>query len=217
MTKEEAVLTAENASSVLPSDMTHRIDFMNIGEGLLGLHVAREEPSRKDSAMVIDVGHPLDGCADLSESCKEAWKRLADHVSSQYVESAAPVEENAERSKEVFEKLPPFTIESAHDWIDSLKASRPTCDACEKKSYDTLFKESPGALANGLAAHKRDGWEHLVDEAGIVRRCATCAASRRHPWADRLDAERVRDYVMSQRAKGIGLHHFEELKQLVEP
>lgn len=117
-------------------------------------------------------------------------------------------------------ELPPYTVDDARDTLEHLRAVRPECESCETKSYSTLFDESPGSLQNGLSTHLRDGWEHLQERAGIIKRCAACAITQRFPWANKLTAKQVHEWVNKKRAEHSdhwSAFSLEDMKELVEP
>lgn len=108
------------------------------------------------------------------------------------------------------------TLEMAKMVIEQLKAARPYCDSCETRSYadiapwDTDSSE-PDAFKNAVDKLRLEGWEHLVDRAGLGRRCSTCASARKYPWAERLDSERVLAHMKTK----TGVWELSELEALL--
>lgn len=116
--------------------------------------------------------------------------------------------------------LPPYTLDDARDTLEHMRAQHPECDACQTKSYATLFDENPGSLQNGLSTHLRDGWEHLTERAGIIKRCPACAISQLFPWAEKLTPEQVFEWVNRKRAENTHpwiAFSLADMKELVEP
>lgn len=108
--------------------------------------------------------------------------------------------------------MPTYTLDEAVGMISRMRSARPECANCELKSYsDARDAEHAQQLFDA-------GWEPLADRAAFVRRCASCATSKRYPWADRLDAERVLKWINDKPNLGsYGLIDLRSLKELVEP
>lgn len=73
----------------------------------------------------------------------------------------------------------------------------PGCDACEVISYDAVFN-APRDGAFDIAKWTDQGWTHLTDRAGMIKRCATCSATRPNAWAHNVDIKRVAEWVLSR-------------------
>lgn len=89
-------------------------------------------------------------------------------------------------------------LHQAAHLIQRMRMARPTCDGCETASY--AWARHLMQLGMNEEDTPREfmyarGYEEAPHRAGYVKRCDTCANGRLFPWADKLDAERVADFL----------------------
>lgn len=110
----------------------------------------------------------------------------------------------------------PITLEVAQDVLERTRQSRPFCSGCtvisiagpwfrlsqgEPQPFDGLQAALNRAAREHLAGQD---WEQSADHATadggdvFTKRCEKCAVSKSFPWADRLDAERVRKFMQDR-------------------
>lgn len=106
-------------------------------------------------------------------------------------------------------------LEDVHDVIKRTQRSRPTCSSCtvisitgpwfhlsqgEPVAFEGLQTALNHAARRHLAGHD---WElsssHASDGGDVfTKRCEKCATAKTFPWAERLDAERVRKFMQDR-------------------
>jgi hypothetical protein len=90
------------------------------------------------------------------------------------------------------EPLPPVTLDTAREVLSHFLTALGECDdLCEVRSYDWLLK-TYGADTSGKM--RDEGWQHLTERSGAVRRCEHCASVPKYPWMAAVDPERFRQW-----------------------
>lgn len=95
------------------------------------------------------------------------------------------------------------TLADAKALIERMKTIRPTCHDCAWEPLDWPRGEAK------LASMKAAGWEESPYTARLTLRCYPCRDSFSFPWADKLDAERVLEFMKAQS----GVFALDELKE----
>jgi hypothetical protein len=102
------------------------------------------------------------------------------------------------------------TLADAELIIERTKAARGTCrTTCDIASYDVLLHIVQGSapplddtlrsdLAIIVGRHLGPGWIHAPNHAGFLRRCEKCATTPMFPWADKLEADKVLEFMRPQ-------------------
>lgn len=87
-------------------------------------------------------------------------------------------------------------LDQVTETIERMKAARPWCNACRTMSYLEAMKlcdtEYWPVMRRDM---KAAGYEELTDRAGWGMRCDACATGELYPWADKLDPQRVLEFV----------------------
>lgn len=97
-----------------------------------------------------------------------------------------------------------MTLEEAKDVIDRMISARPTCDRCTTVGY--IAACGAYSCAHGWCQtvdHRevskwmleQHNFDEAADFAGYLRRCSTCATSKKFPWAEKLDPVLVQRMV----------------------
>jgi len=103
------------------------------------------------------------------------------------------------------------SIEHVAGLIADMKAMRPECDCCDNVSYSRVVGDY-GDLPTGICKLEARGYELDIYMQRMLKRCAVCSTSRVYPWADRLDVERVHQWLNENCARGILI--LDRLKEL---
>lgn len=106
-------------------------------------------------------------------------------------------------------EAPAFGIDDAKALIERMKPLRARCyDKCFTRSYQALegaWEHTHGGFGSEefvdiqavYAWARKLGFEQSPDHAGFLHRCPDCANTPMFPWADRLDPQRVLDFVLT--------------------
>lgn len=109
-----------------------------------------------------------------------------------------------------------FSEDDAHQLIELVRTCRPTCADCETGSsvwarhLMTLEMRCGETLEKFMAAQ---GYEADLLRDCFTRRCSKCKTSKEYPWANRLDAKRVVEFVNAVRMVG---YTFAVLEKTIE-
>jgi len=100
----------------------------------------------------------------------------------------------------VFWRVPQtITLDQARELIERMKAATGrTCEKCERAPMQG------GVVLFG-------DWEEDLNVGGLVKRCDICKTSRKYPWAEKLDPERVLRFMREQP----GMFELKELEALL--
>lgn len=92
----------------------------------------------------------------------------------------------------------------ASEIIEHVKSLRPTCDRCTSMTYETaetyvslrdlIVSDVPirGLHAREVINAMADsGFEHDILAERFTRRCSECQGAKLHPWAEKLEVDRV--------------------------
>lgn len=104
----------------------------------------------------------------------------------------------------------PPTIDTAKDVIQRAKDCRGECDACERTSFHALYQQHHAAGGEGMPSLP-EGFEHMTNAAGVIKRCQSCAETPLCPWADQLDPERVLAFMQAHNDHAWSLSALQEL------
>lgn len=107
-------------------------------------------------------------------------------------------------------EVPAFGIEDARQLIERMKLARIECyDDCTRVGYHAAagaFIYTHGGWTADHVMHdveavhvwmRNQGFVQATHQAGFLKRCATCASTPMFPWADKLTAERVLEFVLT--------------------
>jgi hypothetical protein len=105
-------------------------------------------------------------------------------------------------------EVPAFGLEDAKRLIERMKLARQRCwDQCIEVPAQVAaggYEATHGGFSNQLLQTEqvdawmlKQGFERVEYKLGYMKRCATCAADRMFPWADKLDPQRVLDFVLT--------------------
>lgn len=106
-------------------------------------------------------------------------------------------------------EAPLFGIEDAKQLIERMKVAKSRCyDKCFTRSYNDVqgaFEYTHGGFGSNefvdieavYAWAKKLGFEQNPDGPGFLMRCRDCAPKLLFPWADKLDPQRVLDFVLT--------------------
>jgi hypothetical protein len=94
-------------------------------------------------------------------------------------------------------------LEMARESIARWREMRTDCDQCERESYHALYERAVAAAGDGYLNCegwlKANGWEHLTDGLGSIRRCSHHGP--KYPWAADLDPVKVVTWIDAECAK----------------
>jgi len=106
-------------------------------------------------------------------------------------------------------EVPAFGLEDAKQLIERMKLARIECyDTCIRVGYQAAsgaFVYTHGGWTaehvfhDVVAVHdwmKTQKFEQATHQAGFLKRCPACAATPMFPWADKLDPQRVLNFVL---------------------
>lgn len=124
---------------------------------------------------------------------------------------------------------PLFGLEDAKQLIERMKTARLECyDTCIRVGYQAAsgaFVYTHGGWTaehvfhDVVAVHewmKAQGFEQATHQAGFLKRCKACADTRMFPWADKLDPQRVLDFVLTDPRCG-GVFELAVLEDTLKP
>lgn len=93
------------------------------------------------------------------------------------------------------------TLDEAKATIERMKVARSTCAFCAREAFDWFERRTEESRARMLAV----GWVEEPGGPAVVLRCYECRDKPTFPWADKLDAEKVRAF-MEQKGREQPLH-----------
>lgn len=115
-----------------------------------------------------------------------------------------------------------LNLAGAKEVIERTKACKPRCDRCQVVAYHGVYTVQAGRFPHipddelqrdiGKVFEKMlgQGWEHSPCSPSLFKRCEQCAATPEFPWASRLDAEKVLEFMRANENRAFWLGELEK-------